>query len=298
LTVARMLGFIKTIFIPSAPRKRTIQRGALLILACAAFQALSGCLPLPEMTETPVPIPSDTPAPTASPTETIVWFPPTVTYTPFATREVQPTPDMRPALGETVLVDDFSERDVWPVSRSSAGSAAYGRGELTLAISSPRGMVMSLRPQPAFSDFYLEVDVFPSLCRAADVYGLMLRAESNENYYRLLVNCSGQMRMERVQNSRAVPLQDWTTGGQGVFGALVKVRLGVWGLKDELRVFANDVYQFSVRDPVMRSGKIGVLARAAGDSPVTVNFSNLTVRQVDAERMPTLTPTPTATARP
>jgi len=63
----------------------------------------------------------------------------------------------------------------------------------------------------------------------------------------------------------------------------------------ELRIFVNDVYQFSARDPVFESGQVGIFARAAGDSPLTVNFSALSVYNLDIDRIPTRTPLPTAT---
>ena len=47
-----------------------------------------------------------------------------------------------------------------------------------------------------------------------------------------------------------------------------------------MRFFINDEYQFSVRDPLLASGRLGVFARSAGDTAVTVNFSNLVVREI------------------
>lgn len=263
-------------------------------MVCFAF-VLAACLPVPDIQETQSPIPSETITRTPTITETIVWFPPTPTFTPFATRVVQPTPDMRPALGSLLLEDDFLDSSTWQVSRSAVGSAAYGKGEFTLAVTGEQGMVLSLRPTPVFSDFYLEIDAYPTLCRSADAYGLMLRSESRENYYRLWFNCSGEIRVERIRDSRMTPLQDWTGSGLLAPGALVKTRLGVWALRDEFRVFINDEYQLSFRDPLFRSGAIGLLARAAGATPVTVSFSNLAVRAIDTDRLPTPSPVPTLT---
>jgi len=227
-----------------------------------------------------------------------VWFPPTATFTPFATREVQPTPDMHPGLGEIILKDDFSDTTQWQAARGITGVAAYGKGEFTLAVNADNGMLLSLRPKPVLTDFYLEVDAYPTLCLKSDAYGLMLRAESRENYYRVWFNCSGEIRVERINNSRVTPLVDWTASGQVAAGALVKTRLGIWALKDEFRIFANDVYQFSFRDTLYRSGQVGVLARASGATPVTVSFSNLQVREIIASRVPTPVPTPTRTVPP
>jgi hypothetical protein len=42
-----------------------------------------------------------------------------------------------------------------------------------------------------------------------------------------------------------------------------------------MRFYANGHYLFSVRDPSLPNGVLGVYVRAAGAEPVTVNFSNL-----------------------
>jgi hypothetical protein len=79
---------------------------------------------------------------------------------------------------------------------------------------------------------------------------------------------------------------------------MLPVRLGVWALGGELRIFANDIFQFSIRDPLWKSGRVGIFARAAGDTPLTVSFSNLQVQALDASRIPTPVPSPTITVPP
>jgi hypothetical protein len=95
-----------------------------------------------------------------------------------------------------------------------------------------------------------------------------------------------------------LPLQDWLSSGQVPPGAMLAVRLGVWALGDELRFFVNDIYQFAVRDPLWKSGRVGLYARAAGDTPLTVSFSNLQVQEIDVSRIPTPEPTSTQTVLP
>lgn len=52
-------------------------------------------------------------------------------------------------------------------------------------------------------------------------------------------------------------------------------------MENEMRFFINDVFQFSVMDPSITSGLIGVFARAFGEDHVTVNFSALKVFQAE-----------------
>ncbi|MBE0699206.1 MAG: hypothetical protein IH586_19975 [Anaerolineaceae bacterium] len=237
--------------------------------------ALTACLPA-EASPAPVP-PTETATATPLPSATIIWFPATPTYTPFPTREITPTQDLRPEIGGLILEDRFDDPQSWATSRTAVGSVAFGQKELTLAVASPRGSLISLRAEPQLSDFYLEIDSLPSLCRTDDNYGLILRATSRFDYYRLLVNCNGQLRMERLKNEKPVLLQDWITSGQIFPGGMIRLRLGVWAQKDEMRVFVNDIYQFTVQDPVWPAGQVGVFARSAGDTPLTVNFSQLKI---------------------
>jgi hypothetical protein len=230
-------------------------------------------------------------------TETIQWFPATRTPTPAPTIALQPTMDLRPGRGSTaILSDDFSQTKGWSSGQSAAGTISIGDHALTLANPGQQGMLLSLRSATNLSDYYLEITSSLSLCRGTDNYGLLLRAESAQDYYRFLISCSGQLRLERVKNGRSIFLQDWTFSGQVPPGSPLVLKLGVWALGSELRFFVNDLYQFSVRDSVLTTGSLGVFSRASGQNPLTVSFSDLQVYPIDAHAVPTPAPTITITA--
>jgi hypothetical protein len=268
----------------------------LLFLGVTVLQGISlsscnGLLPPPiRPTETNTPVPTAT----ETITPTIVWFPPTFTPTPLTTRINQPTPDLRPGLQPVLLEDDFSQPGAWQTFKTNAGVVAYGKKELSIAVSAPKMTLSSLRSGPVLTDFYLQMKTAPSLCRGTDTYGLLLRASSTIDGYRLMLACNGQIRLERIKAGQVIPLQDWVPSGQVPPGAPLEVTVGVWFVQSEVRIFINDIYQFSVRDPVFPSGKIGVFARSAGDTPLTVVFSELTVQRVVAV-LPSITPTPSRT---
>lgn len=240
-----------------------------------------------------------------------MWFPPTATPTPFSTPTPRlPTPDQRPALGEVVLSDRFDTPGAWPVGVYNGGTAAYGGQSLDVVTQPLAGAsLVLLRSGGLPTDFYLELTARTSLCRARDSYGLILRAEGEQQHYRLLLNCEGQLRVERWRPSEVGVLQDWTPSGQVPAGAPVSSRLGVWMFRDEMRVFVNDIFQFSTRDALVNGARVGVFARSAAASAVSVSFSNLQVRRLEgyvpspvpsptvyvvpsATRAPTFTPTP------
>lgn len=259
-------------------------------IAAFFLVVLPACLPeMPAPTPAP---PTATATVTPTLTNTIVWFPATATFTPMPTREILPTEDLRPGLGGLLFEDSFTDKTQWQTAQTSAGNIAYGKGALTLAVASPKGTLISLRKAPQLENFFLEINVLPSLCRSGDVYGLLLRASSPQDFYRFLLNCDGQARLERVKNGSVLPLYDWTTNRVVFPGGMMTIRLGVWAMGEELRFFVDDQYQFSIKDPVWKAGMLGFFARSTGETPLTVSFSNLVVYGLEASQIPRFTSTP------
>ncbi len=223
-------------------------------------------------------LPSNTPEPSA----TIQWFPSTATPTLRPVLQATPTPDPRPGLGEVTLEDDFSDESAWEVGRTAAGTIGYGVNELTLAVSQARGRLYSFRKDTSLADFYLEMDVLPSLCRGQDVFGVLFRVQNATSFYRVLFNCQGQIRLERVSGGEPRVVVNWTALGQVSIGASQPFRVGIWMGGQQIRILVNDVLQVEAQDSAYKSGGLGVYAFSGGDTPLTVNFSALTVRAVDA----------------
>jgi len=154
------------------------------------------------------------------------------------------------------------------------------KNKLTIAITVPKSYLSSVRRQPVFGNFYAEITASPNLCRGADEYGLLIRVASAQDYYRFSVACNGQTRLDRVYRGQASSPQPWIMGSRVPVGSPSTSRLAVWAVGDEMRFFINDEYQFTVHDPLLTSGALGVFARSAGESAETVNFSDLVVRNV------------------
>lgn len=261
-------------------------RICLLLSLFLGSLLLTGCINATEQE----PLSTSTQPSPETVTPTIIWFPASPTPTRAPANTVQPTPDQRPAIGEIELTDDFATEKNWQTLETSAGSIAYGKGDLTIAISQPRGYLASLNKEVLLTDFYLEMTISPSLCRGNDSYGLLFRAATGLDNYRLLINCSGLVRLERMIDGKPVPLRDWEPSGQVPPGSPLKLRLGVWSVRNELRFFINDFYQFNARDPVYSSGGIGVFARSGGQNALTVSFSDLVIHAIIPEQVPTFAP--------
>jgi hypothetical protein len=259
---------------------------------------LSGCNSLP-------PTPTQTATPlldTQTPTPTIVWFPPSDTPTFFPTPTLLYTPDQRPGLGDLLFTDTFDTPGLWNTSPGAAASATVTRNQLLLSISGqgPLGMT-SLRSLPTVRDFFAEATVKLSLCGGKDQFGMLFRAALVNNYYRFVVSCDGQTRLERMVSGSLFPLNTWLSSGDAPIAAPSEVKLGVWAAGSEMRFFLNDHLQFTFRDTFFHTGTLGFYVYANGAAPITASFTDLSVYSVAyVSPIPSLTPsrTPTPTRTP
>src|ERR1043165_7671402 len=243
------------------------------VLFLAMTLLVTACVPVDLTLPTATPLPSETPAPT----ETIVWFPPTSTPTLLTVPTYTGTPEMSPGIGKVTLSDDFSDDSVWDTATSDRGSATVMHHRLTLAVQ-PGYYLSSMRHQTIVSDFYAEITARPSLCRGEDNYGLLVRGVGS-SFYRFVLACNGQIRMERITGGTKLLIQEPVPSGDAP-GAPGEVRIGVWAVGRDLRLFLNGRYQFGVMEPTFTTGGIGGYVRAAGDTPVTITFSDLRIYYV------------------
>lgn len=250
------------------------------------FSLLAACLPVDATPPAAAPAPSETPLPTA----TVIWFPPSATPTTpsgFATQTA--TPQMNPGIGEIVLSDDFSDAALWDVAASDQGSAAVGRNRLTI-VAQPGIYLASMRHDLIAENFYAEITAHTNLCRGKDNYGILVRAQGN-SFYRFVLSCNGFVHAERIKNGTKLVIFEAVPSGDAPPGAPGQVKIGVWAVGKEMRLFLNDRFQFSIVDNSFPSGGFGVFARAQGETPVTVTFSDFIVYDVNYTA-PTRTPSP------
>ena len=186
---------------------------------------------------------------------------------------------MSPGIGSVILSEDFTDDTAWDTAASDQGTAAISRNRLTLA-AQPSVYLVSMNREVVLTDFYAEITARPSLCRGEDSYGIIIRSTGN-SFYRFTLTCNSMISMERIKNSVRLLMQEPTPSGDAPPGAPGEVRIGIWANGSEMRFFLNGRFQFSITDPSSPSGGFGVFARGAGDTPVSVIFSDLIVYDVD-----------------
>ncbi|HAV75803.1 MAG TPA: hypothetical protein DCX53_00455 [Anaerolineae bacterium] len=186
---------------------------------------------------------------------------------------------MNPGIGSVIFSDDFSDESAWDTAASDQGTAAISRNRLTLA-AQPNIYLVSMNRDAIISNFYAEITARPSLCRGEDSYGIIVRANGN-SFYRFTLTCNSMIFMERVKSSVRLLMQEPIASGDAPPGAPGETRIGIWAVGSEMRFFLNGRFQFSMTDPSFPSGGFGVFARGAGDTPISVLFSDLIVYDVD-----------------
>ena len=271
-----------------SPALHRTQCGASVVgkIALLAMTLLwTACLPVNSTLPTATSLPTDTPIHTP----TIVWFPPSATPTLLAFPTYTATAEMKPGVGSVTLSDDLSDKQVWDTAVSDQGSASIGLNRLSLAIQ-PGVYLASFRREITLANFYAEITAKPSLCRGDDNYGIIVRAVGS-SYYRFVLSCNAQVRAERVNGGIRLPLLEPLASGDVPRGAPGEVRIGVWAVGGDIRLFLNGRYQFSIQDKSFPSGAIGVFVRSEGELPMSVTFSDLKVYDVDYTP-PTKTPNP------
>ena len=152
-----------------------------------------------------------------------------------------------------------------------------GNDELSLAIKKERGYLSSLRQETNLDNFHAEITAGPKICREADEYGFLYRVSASNDFYRFSLTCDGHTRVDRFYNGQASSPQALQMSGAVPPGAPSESRLAVWVHGSEMQFFANDEYLFTVNDPTISNGSIGVFARASGEDDVTISFSDLDV---------------------
>jgi len=228
----------------------------------------------------PTPLPTLTPTPISTATATIDWFPVTNTPTPVPTFTRTPTPDLRPNVGAVVVEDDFSSEEEWVLTSAEDYNIAIANGHLTMVLSRPEWFIFTTRTEPLLDDFYAEITASPNLCSGEDEYGLIVRTSPASVHYRFAVSCDGRAKVTRVSHNSARVIIPWTRNPAIPALAPSSSRLAVWANGQDIRFFVNGEYLFSIVDTVLLEGTIGAFVRTSGDTPVSVNYSDLGIRRV------------------
>lgn len=245
------------------------------------LMVLSGCNAL--LTPQPLP-PTATATHTPTVTPTIDWFPATATPTiqPVNSPTPQPTLSVeREGVTELLTTDRFTNPDAWSLAQGNAGNISLGDQNLTFAVSQQDAALTSISEHIVPANFYLEISAENTLCLPADQIGILFWHESANDFYRLLLDCSGRYRLELIQSGRAYVIHDWETAPEIKLAIPSTNRFGLWAHQGTFQLFINNAFQFEAQVAKNRSGEFGLFARTIDGTAMTVRFSELEIFKVE-----------------
>jgi hypothetical protein len=135
-------------------------------------------------------------------------------------------------------------------------------------------------PAGRFRHFLLEVDVREHSDSSSGEFGLILRAQDNDNYYQLWISsdrCIGFDKYVEADHSVVVPLQLLEQMPQ----QQEEIHLRVVAKKNRFECHVNGTKAFDAMDSTFTDGYVGFFARSIDEPGVHVTFDNLVVRRVD-----------------
>ena len=248
-----------------------------LIILSLLLIGLSACgteeIDLPEETATPE-------LPTEEPTATIDWFPRTPTATPnlFPSATATKAPTARPELLDMIASDDFSDDSLWQTGSSDAGTIAYAKNELSLAVSGGKNSLVSLSSHQLPSDFYLEINLDAQMCSDADQFGIVLWNNSSSGTFRVWFSCDGKVMVDRLISGETTILKKWGPLRRFQPGSPAKNRIGIRSENNSITVYVNETEQFTYSPLNKLTGPLGVIAQSSGNLPLTIHISDLQIQ--------------------
>jgi hypothetical protein len=265
-----------------ASTARVVVSCLLVALPCCA------CIAGP-LTPIPTPLLAST-EPRATATFTFPTLPPTSTLAPL--QSPTPTANLPAALDGIIFEDDFNGNRGWELFQTDAGAVSLLMDRLAIAIRIPDKLLFTYNSEIRLTDFYLNIEARSDLCSSGDEYGVLFRLNDALEHYRFVLGCEGGARVTRVLSTEARTLIAPTETDLLIRGPMAINRLSIWAFGDTFRFYINDVEIFSLRDPALPEGRLGLFAQSGESQQLTITFDNLVIQALSPKPLPTLIPTP------
>ena len=186
---------------------------------------------------------------------------------------------------DALFWDSFTpgETGDWFVEGDDAGSTAVINQELVIAVNLPNTLQFTALQEQNFTDFVLEVDTRQIAGSPESSFGVLMRMQNNDQFYRFDITGSGLFMVERrdADGRWTQFLDDWTASDAINQGFNVPNRLKVVAQGSKLSFFANDILLHQIDDVIFPSGGIALDAGTFGQGDLQVAFDNLVVRAAE-----------------
>jgi hypothetical protein len=194
--------------------------------------------------------------------------------------ELTPTPEILVGLGEIIYEDRFVSSEGWLLPQTQRGEINIGNGEINIIINEPGSYFDGFLEEPDLNQYYAEITANPVLCSPQDEYGFLFSVSGINQYIRLALNCSGEVRMDQLLAGSTTLLYPRTRVASIPAGALSVTKIAVLVMIDEIHIYINGDLLFSLEGQQNSKGSFGIFARSIGETAMTVSFSDLVIRDV------------------
>jgi hypothetical protein len=233
----------------------------------------------PTPTESAAVTPS--PTPTAIPTWTPTPLPPTSTPVPTPTASATPASVGCPGpWGNLLFFDDFGNpQSGWTRYRGEEYEHFYENGEFHFTVWRTNFTGNAWIQLGGLATHYrIEVQAWKVDGPDMNNYGLLFGGKDDRNYYTFRISDSGSYRVAKMVEGQWVELVAWTQTPLVNKGALNFLGLRAEGT--QITVCLNGQALASVNDPMLKSGRVGVVA-GTYEEPVHIHFDNFGVWKFD-----------------
>lgn len=180
------------------------------------------------------------------------------------------------AKGELLYEDDFSDPGSgWDIREAADASTVYDNGQYQIIVNEIDWVAWG-NPGMSFTDFVLEVDATQVAGTDDNGFGVLLRYQDVENFYRFEISGDGFYSFDLMRGNEWIVLIDWVATPLIRQGNSTN-RITVVCEGDLFTFYVNGQYLDEYRDDTFLEGDIGLLAGSITEAPVHIAFDNVKV---------------------
>jgi hypothetical protein len=189
-------------------------------------------------------------------------------------------PGMETVQADLITMETFDYEDTWEQYSNPSGVELGVENGVYRAFTMSAGYVWGLNEQ-SHTDVILEVEATPLTIHYENGFGVMCRADTNNNgdgYY-FMITGTGYYSIRVGQGDEVRPLIDWQQS-DAIRSEIDTNRIRAVCIGSTLAMYVNDEFLAMTVDDVYESGYAGMSVTAADESDIDVAFDNLAIYQV------------------
>ncbi len=175
------------------------------------------------------------------------------------------------------FLDDFTkDQNTWGVKSDADVKRSFKGGQYHITIVKPKTVAWSNLGK-TFTDYEVEVETTQVQGPDNNDYGLLLRYQDSDNFYRFVISGAGKYSLDKLKKNEWVTLVDWTSA-DAIHQGRATNQLRVICQGSTLTFFVNDTRLGDYQDSDFASGDVALAAGKYGDTAsAEIAFDNLRI---------------------